>query len=310
MMKKLISIILIFCATATLVSCGDSPEEIEHKARLSRKEAARQDSAALKIATTPTLDCLPLFIGVADSTFQRAGVDVRLRTRSNQMDGDTLIRGGYVEGFVTDLVRAERLQLLGTPLRYVAATNQQWQILSNKTARIKELKQMADKMIAITRFSATEMLAEQAIDSAKPKNDVYRVQVNDVNLRLKMLLGNEMDAVVLPEPQATKARISGNTLLARSSDKDLRLGVIAFRQAAIKSKDRQKQLDTFIKVYNAICDSINSRGLAHYTPIIKKYTGADEKTIAKLPKQHYAPAAHPREQDVAKARKYAASIGR
>ena len=46
-------------------------------------------------------------------------------------------------------------------------------------------------MIAITRYSATDYLATLAIDSVHPKYDVYRVQINDVNIRLKMLLNNE-----------------------------------------------------------------------------------------------------------------------
>ncbi len=308
MMKSIVSYIIIIYAAVLFAACGSSSEDQELQARKDRVLAARQDSAALKIATTPTLDCLPLFVGVADSAFQRAGVDVRLRARTNQMDGDTLIRGGYVEGFVTDLVRAERLQKLGTELRYVAATNAQWQIISNKAGRIKELKQLADKMIAITRFSATDMLADAAIDSAKPKNDVYRVQVNDVNLRAKMLMANEVDAALLPEPQATHARLAGHPVLASSADKNLRLGVIAFREKALKDKNRQKQLDTFVKVYNAICDSINSCGLAHFAGIIKEYTGADEKTISKLPKLRYTHAAPPRESDEDRARKYAAAI--
>ncbi len=309
-MKSIVSYIIILFAMVLCGACGSSSEDQEQQARDDQKLAARQDSAALKIATTPTLDCLPLFVGVADSTFQRAGVDVHLLARTNQMDGDTLIRGGHVEGFVTDLVRAERLKKLGTELRYVAATNAQWQIISNKVGRIKELKQLADKMIAITRFSATDMLADAAIDSVKPKNDVYRVQINDVNLRAKMLMANEVDAALLPEPQATQARRAGHPVLASSADKNLRLGVIAFREKSVNDKARQKQLDTFVKVYNAICDSINSRGLAHYTDIIKEYTGADEKTISKLPKVRYTHATPPRESDVDRAHKYAAAIGR
>ena len=68
-------------------------------------------------------------------------------------------------------------------------------------------------MIAITRYSATDYLATLAIDSVHPKYDVYRVQINDVNIRLKMLLNNEMDAVLLSEPQATRARLEGHVKL-------------------------------------------------------------------------------------------------
>ena len=59
-------------------------------------------------------------------------------------------------------------------------------------------------MLAMTRYSATDLLADYAVDSAKLKSEqVFKIQVNDVNIRLKMLLNNEIDAVLLTEPQAT-----------------------------------------------------------------------------------------------------------
>ena len=82
----------------------------------------------------------------------------------------------------------------------------------------------------MARYSATDYLTDLAIDSGKPKYDVYRVQINDVQIRLRMLLNNEMDAMLLPEPQATKARLEQHVLLMDSRDKNLQLGAIAFRQ--------------------------------------------------------------------------------
>lgn len=295
---------MMLAVAVSVASCGKSYEEKQELSRRERRELARRDSAALKIATTPTMDCLPLFIAVDDSLFQRAGVDVRLRARTSQIDGDTLAEGGHVEGLVTDLIRAERLQKRGTPLRYVAATNAYWQVVANRQARVRELRQMSDKMMAITRYSATDYLADLAVDSAKPKYDVYRIQVNDVGVRLKMLLNNEMDAILATEPQATTARLFEHPVLMDSRQKDLRLGVIAFREKALASKERQRQLDVFVNVYNKVCDSINRMGVAHYGAIIKKYMHADDRTVKALPRLHYAHAAAPRAQDVERARRH------
>lgn len=303
-MKRLLFYIMLFVVSLAYTACGQSYEQKQALSRKQHQEAARRDSAALKIATTPTMDCLPIFIALEDSLFQSGGVDVRLRARTSQLDGDTLIEGGHVEGFVTDLIRAERLKKHGTPLRYVAATNSYWQFISNRLARVKELKQMSDKMVAMTRYSATDYLADLAIDSAKTKYEVYRVQINDVDIRLKMLLNNEIDAVLLTEPQASTARMFKNIVLMDSRDKDIRLGVIAFSEKALAQKGRQTQLDAFVRVYNNVCDSINRHGATHYRDIIKKYMHVDDKTIDALPKLNYQRAASPREKDVARAKRY------
>jgi NitT/TauT family transport system substrate-binding protein len=295
--------LILIVALLALVSCGPSYEEKQQTTKAQRQQLLREDSLALKIATVPTLDCLPIFIAYEDSLFQSEGVVVHLRQRNAQLDCDTLIAGGWVEGFVSDLIRTERLRKHGTPLTYVAATNAYWQVIANRMARITKASQLSDKMIAITRYSATDYLADLCIKEAKPKYDVFRIQVNDVHVRLNMLLNNEMDAMLLTEPQATTARLYKNPVLMDSRKKDLHFGVIAFSTKALDDKRRQQQLKAFVKVYNAVCDSINQRGLAHYGAVIEKYTGADAKTIKALPKLVYQHAAQPRAHDVEVARR-------
>lgn len=298
-MKKIIPLIII---CLVLIGCGNSYDE---KQQLTRAEKVRHDSidrASLKVGVMPTLDCLPLYIAREEQLFDTLGVTVHLKAFTAQMDCDTALIGGSVEGSITDLVRARRLEEKGVSLSYPIATNTYWQLITNKKARISELKQLSDKMIAITRYSATDRLATLAIDSAKPKYDVYRVQINDVKVRLNMLLNNEMDAMLLTEPQATKARIEGNKVLMDSRNKNIHWGVFAFRNKSLESSSRQTQLRLFIKAYNMAVDSINKNGLQHYEKVIQKYCGSDTKTIKALPKIRFQHAAQPRQKDITSAK--------
>lgn len=298
MKKETLLGVFAFSLLFAVAGCGKSYEE---RQRLSKAEKARLDSIermALKVGVMPTLDCLPVYLAHEDSLFDSLGVDVRLRYYTAQMDCDTALARGRVEGSVTDLIRAVRLQKMGTPLTFPIATNTYWQLITNKKARISDLKQLADKMIAITRYSATSYLADLAIDSGKPKYDVYRVQINDVNLRLRMLLNNEMDAMLLPEPQATKARQEEHRMLMDSRDKNINLGVFAFREKTLQSAHRKKQMTAFLKAYNMAVDSINKNGVKHYASMIEKYCHVDKKTIEKLPTLKYLPAMEPRLRDL------------
>lgn len=303
-MKKITQIVLVLCAMLFGVAgCGRSDKTSK---RLSHAEKARLDSidkASFKVGVLPTLDCLPLFVAHEEKLFDTLGVAVHLKCFTAQMDCDTALLRGRVEGSITDLVRARQMEKKGLQLSYPIATNTYWQLITNRKARISELKQLSDKMIAMTRFSATDYLADLAIDSAKPKYDVYRVQINDVRIRLKMLLNNEMDAVLLTEPQATKARIEKNPVLMDSRDKDLHFGVFAFRSKALKDAGRKKQMDLFLKGYNMAVDSINKNGCSHYADLLMKYCGIDASTAKALPKMRFSHASSPRSKDLMKASK-------
>lgn len=289
--------VALMCLAHLVAGCSSESARV-HRTKMEKMRQDSLDSASFKVGVMPTLDCLPLFVAKENRLFDTLGVDVRLRRYLAQMDCDTALANGRVMGSVTDLIRAAHLQKRGIALTYPIATNAYWQLVSNKKARISELKQLSDKMIAMTRMSATDYLANLAVDSAKPKNDVYRVQINDVTIRLRMLLNNEMDAMLLTEPQATKAREEGHAVLMDSRDKNLRLGVFAFRQKGLKQPHRGEQMKKFIKAYNMAVDSINKNGVRAYAAIIQKYCYADARTVKRLPRLVFTKAAPPRERDL------------
>ena len=302
-MKKIIPIIVCLLL---LAACGQSYEETKRMTREQRREAAQKDSAALKIAVMPTLDCLPLFVAAHYELFDTLRGGVRLKYYTAQMDCDTALERGRVEGAISDLVRAMRMDRRGTKIRYVAATNTSWQLVTNRNARIHQLKQLDDKMIAMTRYSATDLLTDRVVDSVKLKDErVFKVQINDVNVRLLMLQNNEMDALWLTEPQATVARMLKNSVIYDTQKEDIWLGVLAFREMEMRRQARSMQLDLFIKAYNQACDSINKYGLRHYRNILVERYKLKPNMVDSLPKNiKYVHARGPREKDVALAEKW------
>ena len=281
--------ILMVLAVAVTAGCGPSYDDLKKMSQAEQAKLRHEDSLALKIGVLPTLDCLPIYVAKDCGLFDSTKADIRLKPFNSQIDGDQALVDGRLEGCVTDIVRGQRMKAKrGVSLDYVAATNAGWQLISNRLARIKRINQLDDKMIAITRFSATALLADLATDSAKLKDEtVFKIQINDVALRLQMLLNNEMDAVLLPEPQATEARMKGGNVIADSRDKKKVLGVLAFRAEVMKDSHRRKQLSVFGKAYNMACDSLNKNGLQHYSAVLKKHYGIDDKVIKALPKIKY-----------------------
>ena len=283
-MMKLRNIFVCGWCIALVVACGQSYETKQRMTRAERAKLKTADSLALKVGVMPTLDCMPLFVAKERRLFDTLGVDVRLRMRKAQMDIDTALIGGSVEGAVSDSVRVARMRSRGTALTEVGTTNTSWQLVGNRSARLKEVKQLGDKMVAMTRYSATDFLTDHVLTGVKTTATVYRVQINDVPLRLQMLLNNEMDALWLPEPQATTAREHGHTVLWDTEKHNLWLGRVVFRDKAFGDTRVKKQIDVFKQAYNMACDSLNQRGVSAYADLVVKYCQTDQKTLDALPK--------------------------
>ena len=299
-MKKLLWIIVTICL---VVGCSESYEETKRITRAQRLKAMREDSAALKVAVLPTLDCLPIYLAKDHQMFDTA-VDIRLKLFTAQMDIDTALANHRVEVGVSDLVRIERLKKQGDSLRYLTSTNAYWQLVSNRGARILDLKHLDDKMLAMTRYSVTDLLGDLAVDSAKLKSErVFRIQINDVNVRLKMLENNEMDALILTEPQAAQARLLKHKVLMDTRKLDMEMGVIVSQWKGMDEETRAKQLRAFTRGYNKACDSINQHGIENYASLIEKYCHVKPEALKQISKDlKFHRITLPREADVERAK--------
>lgn len=299
----------IFYAIITLMmlsACVQSYEETKRQNQQQRREAMRRDSAALKIAVMPTLDCLPLYVAEYEHLYDTLNGGVRLKPFVAQIDCDTALERRRVEGSVSDLIRAACIEKRGMKLRYAAATNAYWQLVTNHNSRIRQLKQLDDKMVAMTRFSVTDFLCDLIVDSVKLRDEhVFRVQINDLNVRMDMLRNNEMDALFFPEPQATVARLAKNPVILDTRRLDLQMGAIVFREQEMRHPERQKQLDLFVKAYNAACDSINKKGVRYYRDLVIKKCGVSKTVVDSLSQPiKYQHAVGPRQKDIDRAQKW------
>ena len=295
---------LLILAVLTFVSCGKSDKELQAE-RQAQKVAEREAyQKAYKIAVMPTMDCLPAYLLKDSLLYDTAKVDIRLCRFNAQMDCDTAMIGGSVQAAFSDLVRTERLKHKNKVLmHYLTDTNLNWQLIADKDSKLKQLSDLSDKIVAMTRFSGTDLLTDMAVKKAKPKYQVFRVQVNDVLVRLAMLQNHEIDAYWFSEPQITKALAADNNSLFNSEDAGVHLGVVAIMDKV----RRQDEEAAFAEAYDKAVEQINKNGVKYYSALIQKYMKVDESVVRALPDIKYTKIGPPRKADLLMARNFLSS---
>ena len=295
---------LLILAVLTFVSCGKSDKELQAE-RQAQKLAEREAyQKAYKIAVMPTMDCLPAYLLKDSLLYDTAKVDIRLCRFNAQMDCDTAMIGGSVQAAFSDLVRTERLKHRNKVLmHYLTDTNLNWQLIADKDSKLKQLSDLSDKIVAMTRFSGTDLLTDMAVKKAKPKYQVFRVQVNDVLVRLAMLQNHEIDAYWFAEPQITRALSADNNSLFNSEDAGVHLGVVAIMDKV----RRQDEEAAFAAAYDKAVEQINKNGVKYYSALIQKYMKVDESVVRALPDIKYTKIGPPRKADLLMARNFLSS---
>ena len=288
------NLFLLFLSCFVAVSCSKNAKDVG-----ATEPLEQASDTMLRVGVLPTLDALPFFVAKERGMFERENINVALVSFNSAVDIDTALVGNSIDAAFTELVRTEKLKANGKDtLRYLTATELGWSLVSNKVARINNLSQFGDKMVAMTRWSATDYLTNRVFDAVTTKAQVYSVQINDLDVRLKMLLNNELDAAWLPEPQATVAVCAGHKRLVTSGKYKEKFGVIAFQKRK-KGKSVTFPKDKLRKVYSMACDSINKYGIKAYAREIAEYCHVNENVVKDIPKQVYVHAEQPLEKTVA-----------
>lgn len=249
-MKKFFPYILIgifLCACNSGHTSGKSGGKTDDK-----------DSLTLQVALMPTLDCLPFYYAERCGIFKELGLDVHLQTFRAQMDCDTAFARCHTDISYSDLIRAALLQSKGTGLYAIMQTDGYHELVTAKSKRIRDIKNLKEKMVAIARHSVTDMLLDTVIHDGKldPTN-IYHPQINDVVLRYDMIRNGTIDAAFLQEPYVTQCRLLGDRSIYDSRKKNILMMTFIASHRAVKDKRKAGQIELLVKGYDMAVDQIN-----------------------------------------------------
>lgn len=249
--------VIVLCLSLLLFSACQNKTD---KEQVSPEEIARQDSLALKIGLMPTTDCLPFYYAEEHGIYDSLHLDLRIKTYQSQMDCDTALAGNTVQVCYTDLIRAILLQQKRTGLHVIMSANGNYQLIGSNEKKIARLKNLKGKMVGIARHSATDFLSDYLTVKAQiDTTDIFRPQINDLNIRLQMLQNATLDAAFLPEPYATIARMEGNNCLYQTNQDSIFLNAFMIRHDALNDSNRNDQIKKLVAGYNQAVVALNKK---------------------------------------------------
>ena len=285
LMKRLPLYTLLMVCALLLTSCGGS--SYKEKVALRKEQTKvqqRLEQKALKIGITPTIDCLPVLVAQQEGYLVGMPDSFRIRLMPLAIEIDQALVQGKLNVGVSDVKRLERANAKQQQLLSLGKTNLYWLLVASKSSRIKEPRQLGDKLVGMTRFSALDYLTDRVLADHPTKEAVYKIQVNDPMLRLEMLHNSAVDALWLPEPQITAARLAGYPVLADSRKYEQQLALFVTRAADLKQSTRSAQLQQFVEAYNRAADLLNKQGWSAYAPLMKEQFKITDAAFEKLPK--------------------------
>ncbi len=239
--------LLIFMAML-VAACSGSDTAGKKKSKEQLAAERTKDSLSIKIGVAKTIDCLPALVARDEGIFDSLGVDVKLVFFTSLLDCEAQLVKGNIDGAFMDTKRTDYIkERLSLETEALAQTKMQYALMACRKSRLKSVGQLAEKTVGMARHSVSDYLTDKVLDSVKmDKEKVFKIQVNDVDLRLKMLVSGEIDAAWLAQPQISEALRYGCNILAYSNAKEADMSVFAFTRKALADKRKEKQARIFV----------------------------------------------------------------
>ena len=277
--RKLLLVLAVVAAVAVaaglLLYNNGRKQEAAAQQAAAAADTLKRDSADLHIALMPTINCLPFYYAEEAGLFDKAGISVAIDTYGSLFDTETAIDSARAAVALVDHVRFLQKGRRANGLSCLMAAPQSYSLIVCGRLRIKSLRQLRLHTLATTRFSYDAYLANAVMQQAGvAASERLFPQINDVGLRADMLDDNQIDAAILPEPQASVARAKGHRELPLPSGLAPCWTCIIARDVSAKgskevnakvSKEVSKEVatkETLTKlrsIYDAAADSLNSQ---------------------------------------------------
>lgn len=240
----------LLCLLMTLVfGCGHNNEE--------SATTEECDSTLIRVALLPTMDCLPYLVAEECGIYTTLGLNVKLDVFEAAIDADTAFANGHADVLVTDVVKTIVMRSKGDSVCVLHNYEVPLYLLTSQSSRVYNTNNIKEKVVAITRNSWDDMAADRILESVGlASEEMNKPQINSLALRTNMLVNNQYDGALLPEPYAAIAEAGGAKRLCSTSEFGLTAGVAVVDSLG---DERMEEMKLFVKAYNIAVDTINNR---------------------------------------------------
>jgi len=219
----------------------------------------------LKIGLLLIEDSIPFWVAGQEGYYQEQGVDVQLIPFLSALERDSALAASAIDGAISDPVGAilfdkgsGRLKITSIGLGKTPAEGV-FAILAAPKSGITTVEQLKRIEIAVSNSTIIEYVTDKLLEAQGfLPEEINKIEVKKMPIRMQMLLSNSIAAATLPEPLASIAEAKGAKVLLKdsSAQQSLSQTVIIFRSEVLAQKKAAVQ--KFFKAYGAAVNSINA----------------------------------------------------
>ncbi|EHQ89317.1 ABC transporter substrate-binding protein [Desulfosporosinus youngiae] len=259
MRKKYLGLSMVFLVLSLVIfmsGCGSQ--------KTSDSQPTKTEGKAVKIGVLPIEDNLPFYVAEKDEIYAKEGVKVELISFASAMERDAALQAGQIDGQVADLVAVALLKKIGTDVKIASiglgATPKEgrFAVLSSPKSGISDMAGLKGGSLGISQNSIIDYVSDQMLlDKGLKLEDVTKISIPKMPVRLDMLLSDQINTACLPDPLASLAEAKGAHVLVDDTYKNISQTVFLFRAESIK--ENPEGIKAVVRAYGTAGQALTNK---------------------------------------------------
>ena len=238
---------------------------------------ANAAAESLKIGLLQIEDSVPFYVAEKEGFFNQETVRVELVPFLSALERDSALAAGAIDGAISDPIGALLLDkgrgLLKITSLGLGKTSAEgvFAILAAPSSEIHTLDDLKGVEIAVSNSTIIEYVTDRLLEQQGfSPEEITKVEVKKMPIRMQMLLSGSVQAATLPEPLSSIAAGKGARVLIRDADLDQSLSqtVVVITTEALNSK--KEAVQSLFKAYGRAVEAINDDPESYRSLVVEK----------------------------------------
>lgn len=211
------------------------------------KEEAKVENNTIRLGIMSASDSAPILLAQEKGYFEEEGVNLDLEIFTNGATKQSSIQAGELDAAMLSMIQFLNNSKAGLEGKITTTTDGTFPIVLSKNFEEKK-----DVKVGLMEVSVTNFLADQYLKDY----NVEKIFINEMPVRMQMLMADELDMAVLPEPLASNAELKGLSKRVYGNPDDFTPNAIVFTDEFIANNP--KTVEGFHKAYNRAVNDITA----------------------------------------------------
>lgn len=221
--------------------------------------AGPTEKNSLKIGSLPRIFDLTAYVAQQEGLFEEQGIKVEIIPFRSTIEMNAALLAGELDGIIGDIFMVVNLNIEENTSKLVGSCfmPRMFEVVASPESGITHPTELRDKEIATAAGTIMDYALERLLlaEGLNP-DDIVKVNVPNMPLRLEMLNQGKVAAAILTPPLSDMAVLNGGRVIVDDIAEPFAGPGLVFSQAALK--DKSDAIHRFIQAWQQAVELINT----------------------------------------------------